>query len=57
MALRWDLWEAMRILHVKSHKRVRLAASGEMRIFLDWWEQLCPYEKQQACVLRFKTNY
>lgn len=32
----------MRILHVKSHRRVELAASGDMLIFLVWWDQLCP---------------
>ena len=27
----------MRILHVISYSRLGLAASGDMRIFLDWW--------------------
>ena len=34
--------EEMRILYVKSYKRAGPAASGDISIFLDWWDPLCP---------------
>ena len=43
-ALRWDFLCGgnMRNLYIKSYGRVGLAASVDMRIFLEFWDSQCP---------------